>query len=111
MALHKIAEDAYKAKVRMQLYKNELDQQVELHAGKQAWQRVEDKEMERQMLEYQRRRDMEKARGEQQKRAEARKQLEENVEESAEERRRAEEKRREERRIEQERHRESILQM
>lgn len=57
VALQKQAEDMAKLKIRQQLYKNELDSQLGLQTSKQAFQRVEDKQIERAMLEFQNRKE------------------------------------------------------
>jgi len=44
-------------KVRQQLYRNELDSQLTLQQHKQAYQRVEDKQIEKNMLEFLNRKD------------------------------------------------------
>ena len=45
--MQKQAEDLTKMKVRQQMYKNELDSQLQFQTNKQVYQKLEDKQIER----------------------------------------------------------------
>ena len=85
------ADDQAKVKVRQHLYRQELDSQLQFQANKQAYARSEDQTLNRQMLDFQTKKDQEKITIEESKKAKVRELTEMHIHASASDKRRIEE--------------------